>query len=70
MINDLTYQYLLWDRKAVLAKLRDLGIPTARSFTVLRGDDKLHDVAKIGNFGVEELDNIENLVEYQNRVEK
>jgi inositol-hexakisphosphate/diphosphoinositol-pentakisphosphate 1-kinase len=41
MINDLTMQSLLWDRPGVLQRLRELGIPVAKSYVVLRGEDKM-----------------------------
>lgn len=40
MINDLSMQSLLWDRTTVLERLKKRGIPVARSYVVLRGNDK------------------------------
>ena len=40
MINDLSMQSILWDRPTVLERLRKRGIPVAKSFVVLRGEDK------------------------------
>jgi len=40
MINDLSMQSLLWDRTTVLERLRKRNIPVARSYVVLRGNDK------------------------------
>jgi inositol-hexakisphosphate/diphosphoinositol-pentakisphosphate 1-kinase len=40
MINDLTMQSLLWERPTVLNRLREIGIPVAESYVVLRGEDK------------------------------
>lgn len=40
MINDLHMQHELWDRTKIIEKLRKLKIPVAKSFVVLRGDDK------------------------------
>jgi len=41
MINDLSMQSLLWDRPTVLERLRKRGITVAKSYVVLRGEDKL-----------------------------
>ena len=41
MINDLSMQSLLWDRPTVLERLRKRGIPVAKSYVVLRGEDKI-----------------------------
>jgi len=40
MINDLREQHVLWDRSKIMEKLRQLRIPVAKSFVVLRGNDK------------------------------
>jgi len=40
MINDLSVQHELWDRTKILEKLKKIGIPVAKSFVVLRGEDK------------------------------
>lgn len=41
MINDLSMQSILWDRPTVLERLRKRGIPIAKSYVVLRGEDKI-----------------------------
>lgn len=39
-INDLRMQSVLWDRPEVLERLKKRGIAVAKSYVVLRGDDK------------------------------
>ena len=41
MINDLEDQKSLWDRTQLLERLKKIGIPVAKSFVVLRGNDKV-----------------------------
>ena len=43
MINDLFMQAVLWDRPSVLERLKKRGIAVAKSFVVLRGEDKKRD---------------------------
>ena len=37
MINDLTVQHDLWDRAKIIDKLKKIGVPVAKSYTVYRG---------------------------------